>query len=168
MSTLFYCQRLLAHATGIYGGLSSQKFVKFIFHAWKDATYFVHSNGAFGWFFQIVIIEFISKSNHIVTNHAVDGQSMNSTFGFRGNGFFNRGLTTIRRKRTRKVYYNQIEGGLAHCTIFDKNNNRLISDESVLNGEIYQLTRFGEYFFLEPKGLTLSLANDWFFQLSNR
>ena len=36
-----------------------------MFHAWKDATNFVHSNEAFGWFFQIVI-EFISKSNHII------------------------------------------------------------------------------------------------------
>ena len=97
------------------------------------------------------MIESIQKSNHIVTNHVVNGQSNNTTFGLHGNGFFNGGLTTIRRKRTRKVPYNQIEGGLAHCTVFDKNNNRLISDESVLNGGIYQLLRCGEYVFLEAE-----------------
>ena len=100
-----------------------------------------------------LVDDWIFKSNHIVTNHAVDGQSTNSSFGFRGNGFFNGGLTTIREKSSKKVYYNQIEGALAHCTVFDKNNNRLISDESVLIGEIYQLVRFGEHIFLEPKGL---------------
>ena len=82
------------------------------------------------------MIESIQKSNHIITDHVVNRQSNNTTFGLHGTGFFNDGLTTIRRKRTRIVPYNQIEGGLAHCTIFDKNNNRLISDESVLNGGI--------------------------------
>ena len=96
------------------------------------------------------MIEPIQKSNHIITNHVVNRQSNNTAFGLHGIGFFNDGLTTIRRKRTRKVPYNQIEGGLAHCTIFDKNNNRLISDESVLNGGIYQLLQFGEHVFLEP------------------
>ena len=97
------------------------------------------------------MIEIIQKSNHIVTNHVVNGQSKNTTFGLHGNGFFNGGLTTIRRKRTRKVPYNQIEGGLAHCTVFDKNNNQLILDESVLNGGVYKLFRFGEHVFLEPE-----------------
>ena len=96
------------------------------------------------------MIEPVQKSNHIITNHVVNRQSNNTTFGLHGNGFFNDGLTTIRRNRTRKVPYNQIEGGLAHCTIFDKNNNRLISDESVMNEGIYQLIRFGEHVFLEP------------------
>ena len=31
--TIVYCQRLHAHAIGIYGGLSLQNFVKFMFHA---------------------------------------------------------------------------------------------------------------------------------------
>ena len=79
------------------------------------------------------MIESIQKSNHIITNHVV----------------FNGGLTTIRRKRTQKVHYNQIEGVLAYCTVFDENNNGLILDESVLNGGIYQLYRFGEHVFLE-------------------
>ena len=68
------------------------------------------------------------------------------------NRFFN-GWTTIRRKRTQKVHYNQIEGGLSHCTVFDKNNNQLILNESVLNGGIYKLFRFGEHVFLEPTEL---------------
>ena len=96
------------------------------------------------------MIEPIQKSNHIITNHVVNRQSNNTAFGLHGIGFFNDGLTTIRRKRTRKVPYNQIEGGLAHCTIFHKHNNRLTSDESVINGGIYQLRRFGEYVFLVP------------------
>ena len=97
------------------------------------------------------IIEIIQKSNHIVTNHVVNGHSKNTKFGLHGNGFFNGGLTTIRRKRTRKVHYNQIEGGLSHCTVFDKNNNQLILDESVLNGGVYKLFRSGEHVFLEPE-----------------
>ena len=103
------------------------------------------------------MIEPIQKSNHIITNHVVNRQSNNTTFGLHGNGFFNDGLTTIRRNRTRKVPYNQIEGGLAHCTIFDKNNNRLISDESVMNEGIYQLIRFGEHVFLEPVTTSITI-----------
>ena len=106
------------------------------------------------------MIEPIQKSNHIITNHVVNRQSNNTTFGLHGNGFFNDGLTTIRRKRTRKVPYNQIEGGLAHCTIFDKNNNRLISDESVINGGLYQLVRFGEHVFLEPVTTPITIQPD--------
>ena len=106
------------------------------------------------------MIEFFQKSNHIVTNHVVNGQSNNTRFGLHGNGFFNGGLTTIRRKRTRKVPYNQIEGELAHCTVFDENNNRLISDETVLNGGIYQLFRFGEHVFLERVTNSITIQPD--------
>ena len=65
---------------------------------------------------------------------------------------FNGGQTTIRRNSTRKVFYDQVEGDFAHCSIYDKDINRLILNESVLNGGIYQLFRFGEHVFLEPKG----------------
>ena len=106
------------------------------------------------------MIESIQKSNHIITNHIVNGQSDNTTFGLHGNGFFNGGLTTIRRKRTQKVPYNQIEGELAHCTVIDENNNRLISDETVLNGGIYQLFRFGEHVFLERVTNSITIQPD--------
>ena len=95
-------------------------------------------------------LEFNWKTDHIVTNHGVEGQSKNVTYGFRGNGFFSGSQTTIRRRSTRKIHYNQIEGGLAHCSIYDGNNNLLILNESVLNGEAYKLIRFGEHIFLEP------------------
>ena len=65
---------------------------------------------------------------------------------------FDGGQTTIRRNSTRKVFYDQVEGDFAHCSIYDKDINRLILNESVLNGGIYQLDRFGEHVFLEPKG----------------
>ena len=82
-------------------------------------------------------------------------QSKNVTFGFRGNGFNEEGVTTIRPKRTRKVHFNQIDGGLARCSIYDRNNNRIIMNESVVNEKTYRLVRVGEYIFLEPKGLFL-------------
>ena len=68
------------------------------------------------------MIEFISKTNHIITNHGLNGQSKNVTFGFRGNDFNEEGVTTIRPKRTRKVHFNPINGGLARCSIYDRNN----------------------------------------------
>ena len=75
-------------------------------------------------------------------------QSRNSTQWFRANGF-NTGLTSIRRKGSRKVDYNQIEGDLAHCSVFDMNNNVLLLDEAVINGGTYKLLRYGEVIFLD-------------------
>ena len=77
---------------------------------------------------------------------------MNSTEWFRANGFHNTALTTIRRKRTRTIYYNQIYGDLAHCSIFDRNHNALILDESVIDGGRYELTSFGQDIFLDSQG----------------
>ena len=98
-----------------------------------------------------------SKFWCVLTNHGVEGQSKNGTFGFRGTGFFSGSLTTIRPRITRKIRYNQIEGGLAHCSIYDTNNNLLILNESVLNGEAYKLIRFGEHIILEPKGFSQNI-----------
>ena len=65
--------------------------------------------------------------------------------------WFRRGLTSIRRKGSRKVYYryNQMEGDLAHCSIFDINNNALLLNEAVINGGTYKLLRFGDVIFLD-------------------
>ena len=62
---------------------------------------------------------------------------------------FNGALTTIRRKRTRTVYYDQIEGDLAHCSVLDRHLNALILNEAVINGATYKLTRYGEDIFLD-------------------
>ena len=92
------------------------------------------------------------KSDHIVTNHGMHQQTRNSTQWFRANGFYAGGLTSIRRKGSRKVYYNQMEGYLAHCSIFDMKNNVLLLNEAVINGGTYKLLRFGEVIFLDDEG----------------
>ena len=48
----------------------------------------------------------------------------NSTEWFRAIGFYGGALTTIRNKSIRTVHYDQIEGDLAHCSVFDMDNNR--------------------------------------------
>ena len=45
--------------------------------------------------------------------------------------------------------YNQMEGDLAHCSIFDINNNALLLNEAVINGGTYKLLRFGDIIFLD-------------------
>ena len=97
--------------------------------------------------FQNDLDEFVRisvKSDHIVTNHGVNGQEW-----FRGNGFFSGSLTTIRPKSSRKLHYNQIEGDFAHCTVLDMNNDVLILNEAVTNGESYKIQRYGEVIFLD-------------------
>ena len=44
------------------------------------------------------------------------------------------------------------QGNLARCSVFDKDHNTLILNESVENGGLYELIRDGEY-FLEPKAI---------------
>ena len=102
----------------------------------------------------IIILVFAEpqKSDHIVTNHGVNRKSVNDTEWFQANGFFNGGLTTIRSKSNRTVYYNQIQGDLAHSSIFDENNNLLLLNEVVINGGIYRLTRSGDDIFLDQQG----------------
>ena len=94
------------------------------------------------------------KSNHIVTNHGVNQHTENSTQWFRADGYYTGSLTSIGRRRSRKVYYNQIEGDLAHCSIFDMNNNVLLLNEAVMNGARYKLLRFGEVIFLTEQGMS--------------
>ena len=78
--------------------------------------------------------------------------SQNSTEWFRANGFYGGAMTTMRQKSIRTVYYNQIEGDLAHCSVFDMDNNGLILNEAVINGETYKLMRYKSYIFLENQG----------------
>ena len=79
----------------------------------------------------------------------------NSTQWFQATGFYNSGMTTVRARRTRKVYYDQIEGDMAHCSVFDRDNNALILDETVIDGGTYKLIRFGDDIFLDPQGVVL-------------
>ena len=95
----------------------------------------------------------LKKSDHIVTNHGKNPKS-NDTEWFQANGFFNGGLTTIRSKSNRTVYYNQIQGDLAHSSIFDKHNYALLLNEVVINGGIYRLTRSGDFIFLDQQGIS--------------
>ena len=57
------------------------------------------------------------------------------------------------RKKTKPVHYNQIEGDMAHCSIFDRNHNVLVLNEAVINGGTYKLIRFGDDIFLETQGI---------------
>jgi len=87
----------------------------------------------------------------------VNRQTRNSTHWFQANGFYSGSLTTIRRRGSRKVYYNQIEGDLAHCSIFDTNNNVLLLNEAVIDGGSYKLLRDGEVIFLDDQGISPSM-----------
>ena len=101
-----------------------------------------------------MMICILLKSDHIVTNHGVNQQTENSTHWFQANGFSTSGLTSIRRTRSRKIYYNQIEGDLAHCSIFDMKNHVLLLNEAVMNGRTYKLIRIGEVIFLDDQGMS--------------
>ena len=74
---------------------------------------------------------------------------------FRANGFYGGAMTTMRQKSIRTVYYNQIEGDLAHCSVFDMHNNILILDEAVINGGRYKISRYGEYIYLDNQGTSI-------------
>ena len=81
--------------------------------------------------------------------------SQDSTEWFRANGFYGGAMTTMRQKSIRTVYYNQIEGDLAHCSVFDMHNNILILDEAVINGGRYKISRYGEYIFLDNQSTSI-------------
>ena len=61
-------------------------------------------------------------------------------------------MTTIRSKHTRTVYNDQIGGQLGHCSVFDRNNNILILDETVINDGRYKIKRSSGDFFLITQG----------------
>ena len=88
----------------------------------------------------------------MVTNHGVNHDKWYTADGFRG------GLTTIRPKGSRKVHHNRFEGNLARCSIYDLSQNRIVSDESVINGSSYQLIYTKGIYILEPKGECMKLV----------
>ena len=90
------------------------------------------------------------KSDHEITSHGFEtGSSTNDKEWFQGNGLYRGSLTTIRPKSSRKVYYNQIRGEMAHCVVLDLDNTALIRDEAVRNGETYKLMRYDGMIFLD-------------------
>ena len=58
---------------------------------------------------------------------------------------------------------------MAHCAVMDLDNNALLMDEAVRNGETYKLMRFGDVIFLDSKTITTtqsmmqhdSLETEW-------
>ena len=84
---------------------------------------------------------------HRDSNREITGIELERYFGrdgnrtrewFASNGFRS-SLTTIRPKMARKVNHNRFEDNLARCSIYDLSNNKILSDESVVNGGTYQL-----------------------------
>ena len=63
-------------------------------------------------FIKLRVFKTLTQSSHIITNHGVQNipeSSKNIRNWFHGNGF-NIRFTTIRKKRQRKIKYNQVEG----------------------------------------------------------
>ena len=73
-------------------------------------------------------------------------------------------MTTIRPKTSRKVYHNRFEGDLARCSVYDLSNNRIVSDESVINNGSYQLVYYeGTYIpdvAIPMRETTISLSRE--------
>ena len=87
----------------------------------------------------------------MITNHGLNRGSNASNEWYTADGHRN-GLTTILTKSARKIFYNRFDGLLARCTIFDLSLNRIVSDESVTNGGIYDLTYKNGIYILQPRG----------------
>ena len=66
-----------------------------------------------------------------------------ASVGFRGS------MTTIRPNTARKVHHNRFEGDLARCSIYDLSNNKILSDESVVNGGTYELIYYQGIYILD-------------------
>ena len=49
----------------------------------------------------------------------------------------------------REVHHNRFEGGLARCSIYDLSNNKILSDESVVNGGSYELINHRGIYILD-------------------
>ena len=93
---------------------------------------------------------------HRDSNREITGIELERYFGrdgnrtrewFASNGFRN-SMTTIRPKKARKVHHNRFEDNLARCSIYDLSNNKILSDESVVNGGTYQLIYYQGIYIL--------------------
>ena len=93
---------------------------------------------------------------HRDSNREITGIELERYYGREGNrtrewfasNGFRSSMTTIRPKKARKVHYNRFEGDLARCSIYDLSNNKILSDESVVNGGTYQLIYYQGIYIL--------------------
>ena len=61
----------------------------------------------------------------------------------------------------RKVHHNRFEGDLARCSIYDESYNKIVSDESVVNGDTYELLYIqGRYILEDAHRLIQPSLND--------
>ena len=84
----------------------------------------------------------------MITGHGLNRDSNRTQEWYRTNGFSG-GVTTIRPNRARKVHHNRFEGDLARCSIYDESYNKIVSDESVVNGGTYELLYIRGMYILE-------------------
>ena len=84
----------------------------------------------------------------MITTHELDLKSNNTREWFATDGSHG-GMTTLIPNRTRSVYYNRFEGALARCSIYDFSLNKIVSDESVINGGSYELIEYKGTFILD-------------------
>ena len=68
-------------------------------------------------------------------------------------------MTTIRPHTSRTVYHNRFLGDLARCSIFDFSDQKIISDESVINNGHYEFIDTQGINILEPVSLTKNLPS---------
>ena len=82
------------------------------------------------------------------TDHELDLKSNNTREWFATDGSHG-GMTTILPNRTRSVYFNRFEGVLVRCSIYDFSLNKIVSDETVINGGNYELIEYEGTFILD-------------------
>ena len=100
------------------------------------------------------------KSNSMITSHGLNRDWNKTQEWYRANGFSG-GVTTIRPNRARKVHHNRFEGDLARCSIYDESYNKIVSDESVVNGGTYELLYIqGRYILEDAHRLIQPSLND--------
>lgn len=105
----------------------------------------------------------LSKSNVMKPNHGLDLKSNNTSDWFATDDYHG-GMTTILPNRTRSVYYNRLEGTLVRCSVYDFSLNKIVSDESLINGGYYEFIEYKDTFILDEVttnqlSLTNSLVN---------
>ena len=101
----------------------------------------------------------LKKSNSIIAQHRSNHDSNRTSDWYASNGFLG-GMTTIRPKTTRKVHHIRFEGGLTRCSIYDLSNNKILSDESVINGETYELKYYQGVYILEESQKLILASSD--------
>ena len=84
----------------------------------------------------------------MITNNGLDLKSNNTREWF-ATDESHVGMTTILPNRTRSVYFNRFEGALVRCSIYDFSLNKIVSDESVINGRNYEVIEYRDSLILD-------------------